>query len=266
MEKRRKESLRYSKSQEAEIKQLFQELNSIDDPKRRLKLRNEIVLRNLELVKSIAFQFLGTAEPIEDIIQAGVIGLIYAVERFEPNRGLKFVTFAVPTIKGEIKRYFRDKCWTIKVPRRAKELNIKVLNAQEKLTQELNRPATAAELAQYLNESEEEIQGIANLCYARKPASLDAYIYPDSGNLASLSLEVLKYEEPKLSENVLILPEAINMLPPLEAEVIRLRFFGDLSQTVIAKQLNVSQMQISRIERRALGKLRTFLTQDSHQN
>ncbi|MBU6347296.1 MAG: RNA polymerase sigma factor SigF [Actinomycetales bacterium] len=238
--------------------QLFAEFSALseDDPKK-LAIRAELISDHLALVNHIARKFINRGEPLEDLIQVGTIGLIKAIDRFEPEKGFEFSTFAMPTIVGEIKRHFRDKTWAVRVPRRLQELGASVTKAATELSQQLDRSPTIAEIAEHLNVDLDEVVEAMNANAAHSTVSLDATLDPDAPSIGSRfgsideALEGVEYRE-SLKPLLLALPER-------EKDILVMRFFENKSQTEIARTLGISQMHVSRILGQTLAKLRTSL-------
>ncbi len=232
----------------------------LDDPEYD-SLRQELVLAHLNLVRYLAAKFANRGEPLDDLIQVGMLGLLKAIDRFEPGRGVEFSTYATPTIVGEIKRYFRDKGWALKVPRRLQELNLALNRAVEKMTVELGRSPTVAELAQALGATEEEIYEAQELGQAYVPLSLDSETGSDDERRSQTLGEQLGITDGSLErlEERANLERAFSVLTGRERAILRLRFYEAVSQTEIARRLNVSQMHVSRLQQRALEKLRAVL-------
>ena len=222
-------------------------------------VRNTLVELNLALVRFAASRFRTRSEPMEDIVQVGTIGLIKAIDRFDPEREVEFPTFAMPTILGEIKRFFRDTSWAVHVPRRLQELRLQLARATDELAQGLDRAPTAAELAEFLDLSQEEVcQGlVASNAYS--VSSLDAQPSDEDteGSFADRVGEI----DPGLEgiENMESLKPLIAELSERERTILSLRFVAELTQSQIGEQLGVSQMHVSRLLSRALGKLRASL-------
>lgn len=225
------------------------------------KVREQLILAHTRLVINLAKRFANRGEPLKDLIQVGNVGLIQAIDRFDVRRGVEFVTYATPTILGEIKRYFRDKGWTLKVPRRLQELNQRASKAIDALTQELSRSPTIHELAEFLELDEEEVLEALELGQAYNPLSLDAEISAEgdepSARLMDLAGSVDKEIEGLSSKESL--RDALQQLPEAERAILYLRFFKNCTQMEVARKLRVSQMQISRLQQRALRKLRYVL-------
>jgi RNA polymerase sigma-B factor len=217
------------------------------------------------LVRYLAAKFAHRGEPIEDLVQVGMIGLIHAIDRYDAERGTKLSTFAVPTIVGEIKRHFRDKAWNLKVPRRLQELNLQVLRANELLAQQLGRAPTIAEIADHVGASEDEALEAMELGNAFGAVSLDAQLTPE-GETASLTLGDTVGQQDETLENLQFyddLKVAVESLDNREKMVIYLRFYEDLSQSEVAQRLRISQMHVSRLQAKALAQLRRLMTEAS---
>jgi RNA polymerase sigma-B factor len=225
------------------------------------QLRNDLVVAHLNLVRYLALKFVNRGEPLDDLIQVGTVGLLKAIDRFELERGVEFTTYATPTIVGEIKRYFRDKGWAVKVPRRLQELNLAVNRSVEKMSVELGRSPTVLELAQRLSASEEEILEAQELGQAYNLLSLDTEISGDGDKTTQTLADHIGAEDRELAlfEDRANLEHAFKFLNGRERVIIYLRFFESVSQTEIAKRLHVSQMHVSRLQQKALEKLRGVL-------
>ncbi len=225
------------------------------------KLRSDLVVAHLNLVRFLAHKFANRGEPLDDLVQVGTVGLLKAIDRFELDRGVEFTTYATPTIIGEIKRYFRDKGWAVKVPRRLQELNLAVNRASEKLAVELGRSPTIAELAEHLDASDEEILEAQELGQAYNLLSLDSEMSGDGGRRSQALADTVGTTDSglELLEDRANLERAFSYLSGRERVIIYLRFFESISQTEIAQRLNVSQMHVSRLQAKALDKLRAVL-------
>ncbi len=222
-------------------------------------VRNTLVELNLALVKFAASRFRSRSEPMEDIVQVGTIGLIKAIDRFESNRGVEFPTFAMPTIIGEIKRFFRDTSWSVRVPRRLQELRLDLAKASDELAQSLDRAPTVTELAQRLNISREEVvEGMA-ASNAYTASSLDAQ--PEEDDSEGALADRIGYEDHGLEgiEYVESLKPLIAELPARDRHILSLRFVANMTQSEIGEELGISQMHVSRLLARTLGKLRKGL-------
>jgi RNA polymerase sigma-B factor len=218
--------------------------------------REEIVQRALPLANHIARRFRNRGEPFDDLVQAARVGLVNAVNRFDPDNGADFLAFAVPTMMGEVRRHFRDYGWAVKVPRRLKDLQGQIVKARGALSQELNRAPTATEIANYLGiDRESVIQAtIASSNYST--LSTDVQAGPDTEYRAIG--DTLGDVDPNM-EKVLALETVrplIAALPDREKTVLTLRFFHSMTQTQIAERMGYSQMHVSRLIAKALGTLR----------
>lgn len=225
--------------------------------------RDELITMYLNLVKYLASRFRNRGEPIDDLIQVGTIGLIKAIDRFDIERQVEFTTYATPTIVGELKRYFRDKGWAIKVPRRLQELSFKVNQAVDALTQRYQRSPTIAEIGEYLGVTSEEVLEAMETSEAYNFVSLES----DRGGDGSDSFSILEYigkDDALMAviDDRTTLSVAFKQLTPQEQRVLYLRFFQGLTQTEIAKQLDISQMQVSRLLRRTLRILRENIVRE----
>jgi RNA polymerase sigma-B factor len=218
--------------------------------------RDELVERFLPLARKLARRYAGAREPFDDLVQVASLGLVKAVDRFDVRRGTAFSSFAVPTILGELKRYFRDLGWSVHVPRGAQEQALKVEEAQQQLTSKTGRPPTVDELAQYLELSIEDVLDGLETAGAHHSTSLDAPRDDVEGE--STTLAEAFGEEDKRYEFVdasVTISAAARELSARERRVLVLRFVQDMTQTQIADEIGVSQMQVSRILRRALARL-----------
>src|SRR3954451_18562989 len=226
----------------------------------RLDARDGLVSLHLPLVEHCARRFRNRGEPFEDLVQVGTIGLIKSIDRFDLDRRVEFSTYATPTIIGEIKRHFRDKGWTIRVPRRLQELRMQISATTADLTQALGRSPTPRELADALGCSVEEIVEGIESGNAYSTLSLDAT--DDSGDdggvsmLEMMGLDDEELEQIEIRESIKPLLEA---LPSREKRILLLRFFNHKTQSEIADEIGVSQMHVSRLLSRTLAQLRTSL-------
>jgi RNA polymerase sigma-B factor len=226
------------------------------------KIRDRLVAMHQNLVRFLAGKFINRGEPIEDLVQVGTIGLINAIDRFDPARGTKFSTYATPTIVGEIRRHFRDKAWSLKVPRRLQELNLAANKVADNLSQKLGRSPTIQEIAHAVDASEEETLEAIELGNAYDTVSLDTKLAYE-GESAPLSLsEFVGDTDDSLEslEKYGDLNQAMDCLDQREKSIIYLRFFKDMSQTEVAKKLNISQMHVSRLQQKALKRLKDLLS------
>ncbi|ARQ70336.1 RNA polymerase sigma factor SigF [Streptomyces marincola] len=241
-------------------KSLFNRLRTLDEGTHEYAyVRNTLVELNLALVKFAASRFRSRSEPMEDIVQVGTIGLIKAIDRFEADRGVEFPTFAMPTIVGEIKRFFRDTSWSVRVPRRLQELRLDLAKAGDELAQQLDRSPTVAELAERLGISEDEVvEGMA-ASNAYTASSLDAQ--PEEDDTEGTLADRIGYEDHGLEgiEYIESLKPLIAELAPRDRTILSLRFVANMTQSEIGEELGISQMHVSRLLARTLGKLRRGL-------
>jgi RNA polymerase sigma-B factor len=224
-------------------------------------VRSTLVELNLALVRYALRRFGRRREPEEDLLQVGCVGLIKAIDRFDPDRGAEFVSFALPTILGEIRRHFRDATWAVHVPRKMQELHLDIAKAQEKLFQRLDRAPTVAELADHLGLSQEEVVEGITAANARSTGSLD--LPGTDGHDDTLPLaERLGDDDSRLdmAENLAVLKPLIAALPERDRLILSMRFTEDLTQSEIGARLGISQMHVSRLLSRTLQRLRASLT------
>lgn len=218
--------------------------------------REKLVMSHLNLVRFIANKFKNRGEPIDDLVQVGYLGLLKAIDRFDPSRGLEFTTFATPTIMGEIKRHFRDKGWSVRVPRRLQELSAKVNQATDTLTSQLQRSPTIAEIADYLDASVDEVLEAMESSSAYSSVSLEAPSGADDDDTPSV-IDRYATEDSDLAftDDRIIIEEALASFSPRERDVIEMRFLKGMTQIEIAEKLGISQVQVSRLLRRTLKKI-----------
>ncbi|MFK4268322.1 RNA polymerase sigma factor SigF [Streptomyces milbemycinicus] len=241
-------------------KTLFERLEILEEGTHEYAyVRNTLVELNLALVKFAASRFRSRSEPMEDIVQVGTIGLIKAIDRFELSRGVEFPTFAMPTIVGEIKRFFRDTSWSVRVPRRLQELRLDLAKAGDELAQRLDRAPTAGELAERLGlTTAEVIEGMA-ASNAYTASSLDAQ--PEEDDTEGALADRIGYEDHGLEgiEYVESLKPLIADLSPRDRKILSLRFVANMTQSEIGDELGISQMHVSRLLSRTLVRLRRGL-------
>ena len=218
--------------------------------------REKLVMSHLNLVRFIANKFKNRGEPIDDLVQVGYLGLLKAIDRFDPSRGLEFTTFATPTIMGEIKRHFRDKGWSVRVPRRLQELSAKVNQATDTLTSQLQRSPTVAEIADYLDATVDEVLEAMESSSAYSSVSLETPSGTDDDDTPSV-IDRYATEDSDLAftDDRIIIEEALASFSPREREVIEMRFLKGMTQIEIAEKLGISQVQVSRLLRRTLKKI-----------
>jgi RNA polymerase sigma-B factor len=225
--------------------------------KRDRQARDELIARFLPLARKLARRYVQSSEPYEDLVQVASLGLVKAVERFDPDRGFAFSSFAVPTIVGELKRYFRDTAWALHVDRGAQERARRITDAQQKLGSRTGRIPTIDEIAQYLEISQEEVLDGLQTAEAYGAASLDAPVSGEDDEDGT-RLDALGQEDAQLCrvDDHATIFAAARHLPTREREILFLRFSEDLTQSEIADRVGVSQMQVSRLLRRSLSRLR----------
>ena len=242
--------------------QLLAELHSLpEDSEKRKALRDQLVETHMPLVIYLARRFSGRNEPMNDLVQVGAIGLIKAIDRFDPGRGLEFSTYATPTILGEIKRHFRDTGWLIHVPRRAQELQTTVNAARAELSQELGRAPTVKELSARIEVDEEIVIEALDAARAYSGVPLDVLAAPGETVPEHPMLGIIDEGFEQVEQRAM-LREVISKLPENEREILLLRFVANKTQTEIAAIVGVSQMQVSRLVARGLKKLRASLGAD----
>ncbi|MEL3947589.1 MULTISPECIES: SigB/SigF/SigG family RNA polymerase sigma factor [Streptomyces] len=222
------------------------------------ELRNQLVRMHLPLVEHLARRFRNRGEPLDDLTQVATIGLIKSVDRFDPDRGVEFSTYATPTVVGEIKRHFRDKGWAVRVPRRLQELRLALTTATAELSQLHGRSPTVHELAEKLAISEEEVLEGLESANAYSTLSLDV---PDTDDESPAVADTLGAEDEALEgvEYRESLKPLLEDLPPREKRILLLRFFGNMTQSQIAQEVGISQMHVSRLLARTLAQLREKL-------
>lgn len=241
----------------ARTRELFHQLRATGDP----SCRDELVQLHLPLVKSVVRRFQGLGEPAEDLLQVGTIALLKAIDRFEPDRGWEFSTFARPTISGELKRHFRDRSWAVRPPRGLQERSLRVTRTRDSLGQRLGRAPTATELAEQTGERLEDVLEALEAADAYTATSLDM---PAHGDIDVPLHATLGGEDPSLvqADALLALRPDIAALPCRERQILYLRFFEGLTQSEIGRRIGISQMHVSRQLRRSLEFLRRRQTGD----
>jgi RNA polymerase sigma-B factor len=228
-----------------------------------LQAREQLIEQYLSLVRSLARRYSYRGEQLEDLVQIGSIGLIKAIDRFDLERGVELTTYATPNIIGEIKRHFRDKGWSVRVPRGLQELNVQLSRLVEQLTVQLGRSPTIPELAKAAGVEEEEV--LEALESGRAYTSLSLSVGGGGGDdddldpLESLGTEEHQYE---VSEDRAVLAPGFRALDERERRILQLRFFEGLTQSQIAQQVGISQMHVSRLIRRSLEKIRETIAAD----
>jgi RNA polymerase sigma-B factor len=231
-----------------------------------LHARDALVQRFMPLARSLARRYDRSSEPFDDLLQVASLGLLKALERFDPELGHSFPSFSVPTILGEMRRYFRDAGWSVHVPRGAQERALRVRDAQERLSGERGRAPTANQLAEYLELDIEEVIDALQAIQAYEAISLDAPRSGGGDDEAILYGDTIGCEDERfeLVELDAAISAVLEQIPPRERLILRMRFVQDLTQTEIAARVGISQMQVSRLLRRSLERLRS-LTQEEHE-
>jgi RNA polymerase sigma-B factor len=226
-----------------------------------LAAREELVERFLPLARDLALRYTYTDEPFDDLLQVACLGLIKAIDRFEPGRGTKFTSYAAPTILGELKRHFRDKGWALHVPRDLQERAMAVNRETEALSKKLGRSPRAREVAVALGCSVESVLEASEAAASYEATSLNAPAAKDDDESATL-VDLLGDEEPayELVDSRDAIASTWRALPDVERQVLELRFMDDLTQREIGDRIGYSQMHVSRLLRRALGRLETAAT------
>lgn len=219
-------------------------------------VREELISRCIPLADHIARKFSGRGEPFDDLTQVARVGLVHAVDRFDVERGSNFLSFAVPTIMGEVRRYFRDNTWAMRVPRRVKETHLRIGAAVDALSQSLGRSPTAKEIAAELDVDPDEVTQAVIAGNAYQPTSIDAASVgrdTEASLLDTLGEEESQFD--RVEEYVAIRP-LLAGLPERERRILTMRFFESMTQTQIAQQMGISQMHVSRILTKTLARLR----------
>ena len=228
-----------------------------------LAAREQLIEQYMSLVRSLARRYSYRGEQLEDLVQIGAIGLIKAIDRFDLDRGVELTTYATPNIIGEIKRHFRDKGWSVRVPRGLQELNVQLSRLVEQLTVQEGRSPTITELAKAAGVEEEEVLEALESGRAYSSLSLNSGGGSDEDGdldpLESIGTEEQQYE---VSENRAVLAPGFKALDERERMILQLRFFDGLTQSQIAQQVGISQMHVSRLIRRSLEKIREEIASD----
>ena len=218
--------------------------------------REKLVMSHLNLVRFLANKFKNRGEPLDDLMQVGYLGLLKAIDGFDPSRGLEFTTYATPTILGEIKRHFRDKGWSVRVPRRLQELSAKVNQATDTLTTTLQRSPRIEEIAEYLDASVDDVLEAMESSSAYSSVPLEGTGSADNDD-APWIIDRYATEDAdlNLTDDRVLIEDALETLSPREREVIELRFREGMTQIEMAERLGISQVQVSRLLRRTLKKI-----------
>lgn len=216
--------------------------------------RERLVHRFLPLAEHLAWRFAGRGESMEDLRQVASLGLVHAIDRFDPDRGVQFATFATVTIVGELKRHFRDRGWSVRVPRTLQEAAMSVNRATTELWQQLGRSPTVDEIAERTQLDPEAVLEALEAVQSYTASSLEAPVGEDGGTAGELMGDLDPQLE--LSHEWLAVAPALRGLPAREQQILYLRFFKDMTQTEIAQEIGISQMHVSRLLTQTLRRLR----------
>ena len=248
-----------------ELRALHRRYRETTDPAERDRIRAQLVDAYHDFVYFLARKFINRGEPLDDIVQVGYLGLIKAIERFDPDLGYEFTTFATLTVAGEIKRYFRDKGTAIRFPRRLQELHQSVVRVNEQMKIELGREPTVAELAERLGVTPDDVTEAMEMGPAYMPISLDQPVSAADGQDNRAVADQLGGPDTELERVEMrdVLDRAMEHLTPRERAIMAMRFYEQMSQSEIAKRLGISQMHVSRLQRAALEQLRRHVPEET---
>lgn len=251
-----------NKSEQHEKSKVYEWINTLQHDPNNEAVKEKLVLQYEGLVHSMARKYSHNRGNHEDLAQIGMIGLLVAAERFDASFGKTFEAFAIPTIIGEIKRFIRDKTWSVHVPRRIKELGPRINRAVEELTVELQRSPTVSDIANFLDEAEEAILETMEMTQSYKALSVDYRHDVDSEGGAISLLELVGSDEDgyQQADIHMLLESVMPVLAAREQDILKLLFFDNLSQHEVGELLGISQMHVSRLQRRSLRKLREVLS------
>jgi RNA polymerase sigma-B factor len=227
-------------------------------------LRDPILKQYENLINSLAAKFARGGVPMEDLVQVASIGLVNALDRFDPQRGVKFVTYAVSTMVGEIKHYFRDYTWGVKVPRHLQEIATNLPRVEEELHARFGRSPTIRELSERFRAREEDVLEAMELGHAYQPQSLDARIEFENGDGTDRIQDLMGADDARMEAVVEYAPlmAAMGCLDERKRQIVKLRYFDEWSQSEVGRELGISQMHVSRLERQALAELRAAMVQE----
>ncbi|KRF11357.1 hypothetical protein ASG90_16505 [Nocardioides sp. Soil797] len=242
---------------------LLRQAAQVDDPEMHAQLLEEVVLANICVARSIASRYRSRGVPTEDLEQVANAALVRAVQQFDGTRASDFLSFAVPSIRGELRRYFRDHGWMVRPPRRVQELQSRVIEERDRLQVDGRRTATDAEIAERLDVPEADVTEALRAEGCFTPSSLDAPLSDDAGATVGEALaDADPLSDSDAAEARVMLRPVVRRLSPRDQELLRLRFFEELTQQEIADKFQVTQTQVSRLLSRVLGDLRGSLTED----
>lgn len=244
--------------------EVYQWIEHLQKHPRDEEIQEKIVLTYQDLVHSIARKYAKNSSIHEDLVQVGMLGLLAAIRRYDPLIGKSFESFAIPTIIGEIKRFIRDKTWSVHVPRRIKELGPKIKKATEELTTQNQRSPSVKDIADYLEVTEEEVLETMEMGQSYKALSVDKKIEADSDGSTVSILDLIGKQDEAFDKTDLrmLLEKVLPILSDREQKILQYTYFDNLSQKETGDLLDISQMHVSRIQRRALIKLREALQAD----
>ncbi|CDQ40899.1 MULTISPECIES: RNA polymerase sigma factor SigB [Virgibacillus] len=245
--------------------EVYQLIESLQQDPTNEGLQEKIVLTYKDLVESIARKYSKNSSIHEDLVQVGMIGLLAAVRRYDPAFGKSFESFAIPTIIGEIKRFIRDKTWSVHVPRRIKELGPKIKKAVDTLTTETQKSPSVKEIADYLEVSEEDVLETMEMGKSYKALSVDRKIEADSDGSTVAILDLVGKEEDGYNsiDQKMLLEKILPILSEREQQILQYTYFENRSQKETGELLGISQMHVSRLQRRSLRKLREAIQSES---
>jgi RNA polymerase sigma-B factor len=248
-----------------ELRALHRRYRDTKDPAERDGIREQLVAAYHDFVYFLARKFQNRGEPLDDIVQVGYLGLIKAIERFDPDLGYEFTTFATLTVAGEIKRHFRDKGTAIRFPRRLQELHQSAVRVNEQMKNELGREPTVTELAERLGVTPEDVTEAMEMGPAQTPLSLDQTIGANDGETGRAVADQIGGADRELDRVEMrdLLNRAMVHLTPRERAIMAMRFYEEMSQSEIARRLGISQMHVSRLQRAALEQLRKHVPQET---
>jgi RNA polymerase sigma-B factor len=237
----------------AETLEAFHEYRRTGDP----RLRNQLIEQHLDLARREAMRFAGRGEPVDDLLQVARLGMLKAVERYDPTIGVPFSAYARPTIAGELRRHFRDTTWSVHVPRGLKDLHAGLGRTAADLAAGLGRQPTVAELAKEVGASVDEVLEALELRSAYRPTSINAPIDPNGATTDPVGPDDTDGIDPALDS--MVVRELLGHLEPRQRMIVYLRFFGQLSQSEIAERVGISQVHVSRLLRASIALLRDLL-------
>ncbi|MCH7712895.1 MAG: SigB/SigF/SigG family RNA polymerase sigma factor [Chloroflexi bacterium] len=228
---------------------------------REMTFRDQLVAQHLPLVNRLCRRFQHLGEPMDDLVQVGTIGLFKAIDKYDPQQGNQLAAFAIPVVMGEIKNYFRDHGWAVKLPRKLQRQKLMVDRTVEGLTQKLGRSPTVSEIGDAAGISEEEVFQTFEVERFGRPLSLDVEHIQDDGQEAASILDRLGEEDPDLEflAQRMDLKVALGDMDSREQKILYMKFYSGLSQSAIAQRLGISQMHVSRLQRSAMAKLKQSL-------